>query len=857
MPPMRDRGGTRAVDRACAGAGARVLALLLALGGAPVAEAGPPGPLAPAPVAKPLAVEAAKPAEAPAPEAIPLPSVIRSAEEASRSLRQIGDKVDDDGLLQDIDERLPRATEFLDRVSPSGAPPTMSELANRDLGDLRQALLRSEQTLSRWDGRLEDSVRSLHESGLELKRMDATWALTEEGARRDRAPEALLQRIATLRAQIGSAGDRIQVRLGAALQVQDRVASLRLRIGDWLAAADLAEKERELQLFEIESAPLWRLVGRPAPGSRLRDQVLRSARLHATVVHGFAVTEAGWLAAMAAAFALLALAIRKLAVRFRARAAEDPALRAPAEVLRHPVAVAFLLTLSATPWVFTHPPITVSELVLLAMLPAFLRAMARLMPAPVRRSVYAFTAVFAASRLGALLPENSLLGRLVLVAVAGASVLGLVAELRRGAWAESIPPGAWRRAARLAGQGGALLFAGSVVANVVGNVSLAQRLANGTLASVAAAVLLVGIAVVLQALWVGLLHMPGSQRLGVVARHGDLLASRGAKYIRWAAVATWVLLVEGIFRVTQPRQEVLGAILARRLRVGGLDMSLGDVAAFAVTLWISVLLARFLSFALEEGLEGRGLPRGVPAAISKTVTYAVTALGCAFAFLASGMDMTRFTVLVGTLGVGIGFGLQNIVNNFVSGLILLYERPVQVGDIVEVGKVSGVVRRIGIRSSTIRTFPGAEVVVPNANLISGELVNWTLSDGIRRVDINFGVAYGSDPDKVIALAVEAARASDGVSESPPPSALFTGFGESALEFQLRFWTARYDSYMSLASDVRVALSRRLAEAGIAIPFPQRDLRVVSVDSEAARVLREAGRHSPDPDGGTPGPSRKE
>ena len=237
-------------------------------------------------------------------------------------------------------------------------------------------------------------------------------------------------------------------------------------------------------------------------------------------------------------------------------------------------------------------------------------------------------------------------------------------------------------------------------------------------------------------------------------------------------------------------------------------------------------------------MQDRGLPPGVPTAISKTVSYAVVLVGLWFAVLASGMDVTRFTVLVGTLGVGIGFGLQNVVNNFVSGLILLYERPVRLGDVVEVGKTTGEISRIGVRSSTVKTFQGAEVVVPNSNLVSNELVNWTLSDRARRIEIEVGVAYGSDPERVVKLLVEAARGHDGVLEFPPPSALFTGFGDSSLDFQLRCWTRRFDLWTVVASEVRIAVSRALEAAGIDIPFPQRDLHVVSVDPQAARALQD-------------------
>jgi small-conductance mechanosensitive channel len=230
----------------------------------------------------------------------------------------------------------------------------------------------------------------------------------------------------------------------------------------------------------------------------------------------------------------------------------------------------------------------------------------------------------------------------------------------------------------------------------------------------------------------------------------------------------------------------------------------------------------------------------VAVAISTTIQYALLLLGFSWAALASGMEMSRFSFLVGALGVGIGFGLQNVVNNFVSGLILLYERPVQVGDVVEVGAVSGEVSRIGVRSSTVRTFSGAEVIVPNATLISTEVTNWTLSDKRRRITLAVGVAYGTEPRRVLDLLLASVQGRAGVLEAPPPAALFLRLGESSLDFELRFWTADFDRWQVLASDVMAEVYASLGRAGIEIPFPQRDLHVRSIDAEAAQALKAGG-----------------
>jgi small-conductance mechanosensitive channel len=338
-----------------------------------------------------------------------------------------------------------------------------------------------------------------------------------------------------------------------------------------------------------------------------------------------------------------------------------------------------------------------------------------------------------------------------------------------------------------------------------------------------------------------LLHLPAVERRPLVARHRALLLRRAGWLLRLAAVLAWAWRSLVDLGADGPVVAGAAAVLGLGLKVGGLDVTIGNVLAFALTLALAWGVSRALRFVLDEGVfQEVALPRGVPAAISTTLQYAILLLGFSWAALASGMEMSRFSFLVGALGVGIGFGLQNVVNNFVSGLILLYERPVQVGDVVEVGAVSGEVTRIGVRSSTVRTFSGAEVIVPNATLISAEVTNWTLSDRRRRITLSVGVAYGTEPRRVLDLLLASVAGRPGVLESPAPAALLLRLGESSLDFELRFWTADFDRWQVLAGDVLADLYTSLGQAGIEIPFPQQDLRVRSVAPEAALALKGKG-----------------
>jgi small-conductance mechanosensitive channel len=228
------------------------------------------------------------------------------------------------------------------------------------------------------------------------------------------------------------------------------------------------------------------------------------------------------------------------------------------------------------------------------------------------------------------------------------------------------------------------------------------------------------------------------------------------------------------------------------------------------------------------------LPRGVPTTISKITTYIILTIGFFVLVGMLGLDLGNVAIIAGALSVGIGFGLQNVVNNFVSGLILLFERPIKEGDSVELAAVSGVVEKIGMRASIVRTWQGADVIVPNATFVSSSIVNWTLHDEVRRIDIPVGVAYGTDPERVLELLLGIARKHPDVLAEPKPVAMFVRFGQNSLDFELRAWTAV--DFLRVGSELRVAITRALKEAGIEIPFPQVDLHLKGGFPEGTRLV---------------------
>jgi small-conductance mechanosensitive channel len=213
-------------------------------------------------------------------------------------------------------------------------------------------------------------------------------------------------------------------------------------------------------------------------------------------------------------------------------------------------------------------------------------------------------------------------------------------------------------------------------------------------------------------------------------------------------------------------------------------------------------------------------------------------VGFLLAFAAAGISMDRMAIVLGALSVGIGFGLQNIVNNLVSGIILAVEKPMEVGDVIELGNRMGTVKEIGFRSSQIATYDGSVIIVPNGDFISQQLINWTHSNNnYRRVDLVIGVPYGTDLEKAKTIVMAILESHKEVARYPAPLVLVHQFGSSSVDLRALFWTAEFDKWVGLRSDVLQQIYQRFGESGIEIPFPQQDLHIRSIDPTAAEALK--------------------
>lgn len=330
------------------------------------------------------------------------------------------------------------------------------------------------------------------------------------------------------------------------------------------------------------------------------------------------------------------------------------------------------------------------------------------------------------------------------------------------------------------------------------------------------------------------------------------------------AVTLWALIIGFLlmaWRVPVSEVKVLEAYIVQGFTIGSIEIVPSKIFEALIVLTLLLIANGGFQRALEnKWLAMTRIDRGARESISTVANYVGVAIAILIALAVAGMDFSKLAIVAGALSVGIGFGLQNIVNNFVSGLILLFERPIKTGDWIIAGGVEGLVKRISIRSTQIESFDHADIIVPNSELISGNLTNWLHNNWNGRIRMKLGVAYGSDTEKVRDVLIGIARNHEQVVLNNPrmhdPKVMFMSFGDSALLFELRFFVRNIQNRFDIESDLNFAIDKAFRENSIEIPFPQRvvylrdegsgkpDLDIIEPDKSDALLEEEAGIGTP-------------
>ena len=302
-----------------------------------------------------------------------------------------------------------------------------------------------------------------------------------------------------------------------------------------------------------------------------------------------------------------------------------------------------------------------------------------------------------------------------------------------------------------------------------------------------------------------------------------LLVFAGLIWMIWSSLLPALTIFDGfaVWTIEGGAKDVDGVAIDRVI-------SLWDLLQSLVILVLTFIAARnFPGFLEIFVLNKLGVDAGTRYAVTKVLGYLIIAAGIIIGFEQLGLQWSQLKWIATGLSVGIGFGLQKIIANFISGLIILFERPIRIGDYVTIGDQSGTVSRIKIRATTLKDLDNREILIPNEALISERVMNWTLSSSITRLIVPVGIAYGSDTDAAREIMLEAVKDLPKVLKTPAANVLFMGFGESSLDFQIRVYLNNFDERVPMTHVVHTEVNKALAAAGISIPFPQRDLNIVN------------------------------
>jgi potassium-dependent mechanosensitive channel len=760
---------------------------------------------------------------APAATPIPLPEIVTEAISAKRVLAGIKPALTSQpktvalrslpDIEHQIDTRAIESTTIINGAPTFGALDELLEIWE---------IMAAEN--NRWNLNLTQQLTELETDAARMDQMATTWNLTSTAPNTKNAPPEVLDRITQTIAAIKETQSALQTRRSEILSLQSRVATQHGRIQAELNTVQHARQGLLNRLFETDGPPLWAFN---EIASRHSDQHVLSDEVHR--LEEYVVQERVKFAIHAVLILCFFVALRWARRGIRRWVEEDPSLQRTVPLFEMPIAVSIALSTLFAPLIYLDSPRLLRAIVAMAGLIPTVVLLRRLIDRRLYLFLNALVVLFVLDLTRLILLGFPLINRglFTLEMLIGISFVIWRLRMMRpavvgDAGQPTMPP--WskpgKRSSRFvpwAARISLILLIAALVGNCLGNVSLSYLLGSGVLAG--AYLGLIGYAAVrmLEGLVVIALGVRPLTYFAAVRKHRGLLHRRIMRVIECVIFLLWLFLVLRKFQLAGPVLAAANDVLGGTLVFGSFRLTLGQIVACALVIWFSFIVSRFLRFLLEEDVYDRlKLSRGLPYAISAVLHYTILLLGFFFALAALGVDMTKFTILAGAFSVGVGFGLQNVINNFVSGLILLFERPIKVGDVVQVGDAAGSVEKIGIRASVIRTQDGSEVIIPNGQLISNQVTNWTFSDRQRAIVIQISVPRSADQNRVAELLRQAASETPGVAVTPPPQAFVATMTSTTLSFEVRIWTDRFEDWMTVRGDLWTTINRKLAEDNVAL-----------------------------------------
>ena len=707
-------------------------------------------------------------------------------------------------LENELDTRGEQSLEIL------SAQPSLLDLQDLD-GEWRGLKLR----INAKQKQFLDLASLLNSDVATLDLQNRKWTEVLNHIQADPSLSELQTRVRGILADITSTSDDLAAQLKTTISVQTRLSQREQFVKRFQVQIDAEKTQIQRGLFQADSLPLWKSdtsnQAEPALQRVLRRHLSRDAvRLR----DFFQANEKIFVLTLVVFLLSLALAV-KMRRNLASWIAQEIVDSRSIDLIKRPYMVAYLVGLLTLFPLLPIAPSSARGIMSILFIVPIIRLIGPLVTANERKLIYILIGALLVIQACKMIAFSAALKR-QLLALISVLIIGSAVVFSRGLFKESEKRGLTRSIVVLGIRVCIIFIFLSLVANVFGYFALSQVLNDVALLGAYYGLLLYAAYSVLKAVDLTLLRTQTASRSAVIRQHGNEISRWLLALLRLVAIFLWVLSLLRLFTIRDDVENAITRALSIPLSRTDSGFTGGDVLAFVAVLMVGMLVAAMVRVVLREDILQR-LPvrHGVPFAVSTIIYYLILLFVFFAALIAGGVELSKFTIFTGAFGIGVGFGLQNTINNFASGLILLFERPIRAHDILEVDGAFGEVTRIGMRSTSIRTAEEAEVIVPNSNLVAGKVINWSRLGRRRPVELVVHVVYGTDPESVVDLLVKTAASNQEVLGDPPPSAFLQKFGEKTMEFALVFWVGRYHLDRRVLSEIAISVNKAFEEKGIA------------------------------------------
>ncbi|TSD66593.1 mechanosensitive ion channel [Inquilinus sp. KBS0705] len=700
----------------------------------------------------------------------------------------------------------------------------------RYLYAIRDILTRSDDQLDIYQDRLADINSKLVQNQNELASMAKDSVLKIVPADSSLLTTFLIQKIAidSKYKRLDAANKKLLLKIGL---LQNRISSVYISLLDLKDQIDIKIREFSVQALSAENNPIWQMDNNAEStfSSALTKTVNMNTKLLTFFIGRDPLIHFAGLLVFVLFFSWIYANRRKV---IRVKESPQAVFSHAKYVSLYPIASTIVVAFAIVPNFYDHPPVVVLELFFLVLIAAILYLVKNTCPRGLYKYLQLLFWLALVFSLSNLFVEVSNTDRVIVLLL---ELLTTFASLQFLKLVKKQPEEYFSHTQTILKVFIGLQTVASVL-NIFGRVTLSKIIGFTAIYNLWLALgMYYMVQILMQSLFLQLEANKNSNSLSSFIDF-KMLQTKFRSILTVLASVLWLVMLTQNLSVEDAVFDYLQKFLTQTRSLGGTNtqFTFQSIIIFIAVIWFSSIAAKIISYLYEvAGKNANDLDvlKKKNRTSTLLIKLAVFAIGFLLAVTASGFPLDKITIIISAFGIGIGFGLQNIVNNLVSGLILAFEKPIQIGDIIEVDSRSGTIMEIGIRSSKIATSDGAEVIIPNGDLISHHVINWTLSNNNRRIELIIGVAYGSDIEKVKKILSDLLCNREEIMDNPAPLIFVHNLNESSVDFRLLFWAADITTWLSLKSHVLTDIYATFAKEGIEIPFPQRDLHLRLTDKQ--------------------------